>query len=985
MREVAETGKVTGPEPAEDARAPRLVPLVPALVVAAAVGLFATVPGWGQSGALFLEPAAGAPVPRAGGAGCAIEPHDGGWESGVGFQPTQNAVNFAQRFELPSAGAGSEWYLDDVCLTLSRTGSPGPSTFNFVVFLDQAGQPGDAIAFKTTTAEIAAFPGTTLCAGDFALRLGAWDAIHVGVSWNPQQSNVFLMMDESPSTPAQTVSVRSSSTGPSVLQGWSPATTIRPDIKAAGVGITLFASTPDWVTTELGALAGPYQRDLLGGVGLADGHRYIAGAIYQDRQPPQLHTFGLITGPSGRGGLTGGLSHRVDESDLPFDRAFSLGGVLRHPTSSKKYWIPAVSSDLDVWIAETEWRVGEHAPGDVAWRRALAAAADTFSSVDGINLGSERHLYLFNVTKFDYELYRESNLDWSWEKIKSYDGGQVLSAGFGALDGQIVGLDPALGFKPSVCAFYSLRTTQTTFDYMAACGDWTPVAVLEDLPFTPGFGRDVYVTPVVPFQAKQVGALVESARLPDQEWAPRFHVTFQRHDGGIVSGCFDLEPDRLVTSVTWQVLAQGKNGRSSLLGADVGPDQRFEVSYLDPSGDFWSRKGFAVGPGCSYRQIEEEPEYVPATLGRPIVPESREDYDLAELILGLTRHGYGHLLERNAWQGAIFQGLLPQGAKAPPTPAGWGESAGAAASLLEPRAATVGPLALAERLVPRPCLSGDGAHCLGDGRFEVSVDWRANGEDGIGRRVDLTDDSGLFYFFNPTNLELITKVLDACGTAFDSYWVFSAGLTDVQYVLEVFDSQTGLRRHYVNPRQTAALPVLDTAAFETCAAAASGRVGAEESVALPGWALDALAARRHDHQARGAAADHVVATPAVSPRADDCTPGPTTLCLADGRFEVEVEWATEDASSGDGRAIPLTADTGAFWFFDAANVEVLIKVLDACSTAFDSFWVFAAGLTNVEVRLTVTDTQTDQVKVYDNPLNRPFQPIQDTDAFATCP
>ena len=392
--------------------------------------------------------------------------------------------------------------------------------------------------------------------------------------------------------------MRSSSTGPSVLQDWSPATTIRPDIKAAGVGITLFESTPEWVTTDLGELGGSYERDLLGGVGLVDGDRYIAGAIYQDRQPPQLHTFGLITGPVGTGGLTGGLPHRVSESDLPYDRAFALGGVLRHPMSSKKYWIPAVSSDLEVWIAETEWRVGEHAPGNVAWRRALANAADTFRNVDGINLGNERHLYLFNFSRFDYELYRESNVDWSWEKVKSYDGGQVLSAGFGALDGQIVELDPALGFTPSACAFYSLRTAQTTFDYMAACGDWAPIAVLEDLPFT-DFGRDVYVTPVVPFQAPQVGALVESARLPEQELAPRFHVTFQRHDGGIVSGCFDLEPDRIVTSVTWQVLAQAKNDRSSLLGADVGPDQRFEVSYLRPSGDFWSRKDFVVEAGAA--------------------------------------------------------------------------------------------------------------------------------------------------------------------------------------------------------------------------------------------------------------------------------------------------------------------------------------------------------------------------------------------------
>ncbi|HVR28597.1 MAG TPA: hypothetical protein VMS86_03600, partial [Thermoanaerobaculia bacterium] len=83
--------------------------------------------------------------------------------------------------------------------------------------------------------------------------------------------------------------------------------------------------------------------------------------------------------------------------------------------------------------------------------------------------------------------------------------------------------------------------------------------------------------------------------------------------------------------------------------------------------------------------------------------------------------------------------------------------------------------------------------------------------------------------------------------------------------------------------------------------------------------------------------------------------------------------------------IELTDDTGAFWFFDSANVEILIKVLDACASAFDSFWVFAAGLTNVEVRLTVTDTETGMVKVYDNPLDQPFQPVQDTRAFATCP
>ena len=49
------------------------------------------------------------------------------------------------------------------------------------------------------------------------------------------------------------------------------------------------------------------------------------------------------------------------------------------------------------------------------------------------------------------------------------------------------------------------------------------------------------------------------------------------------------------------------------------------------------------------------------------------------------------------------------------------------------------------------------------------------------------------------------------------------------------------------------------------------------------------------------------------------------------------------------------------------------------------YWVFAAGLTNVEVTLTVRDTQSGSEKTYFNPLGTAFQPVQDTSAFETCP
>ena len=115
-----------------------------------------------------------------------------------------------------------------------------------------------------------------------------------------------------------------------------------------------------------------------------------------------------------------------------------------------------------------------------------------------------------------------------------------------------------------------------------------------------------------------------------------------------------------------------------------------------------------------------------------------------------------------------------------------------------------------------------------------------------------------------------------------------------------------------------------------------------------------------------------------------CVANATTLCLRQGRFKVQAQWTTGDGRTGTGQAIALTGDTGYFWFFSSSNVEVVVKILDGCS--FDSsFWVFAGGLTDVNVVTTVTDTQTGVVKVYTNPQGTPFQPIQDTSAFATCP
>ncbi len=110
-----------------------------------------------------------------------------------------------------------------------------------------------------------------------------------------------------------------------------------------------------------------------------------------------------------------------------------------------------------------------------------------------------------------------------------------------------------------------------------------------------------------------------------------------------------------------------------------------------------------------------------------------------------------------------------------------------------------------------------------------------------------------------------------------------------------------------------------------------------------------------------------------------CTEDATTLCLAEDRFQVKVTWKTPNGAQGVGRAIPQTADTGVFWFFQDTNLELMVKVLDARSFS-SHFWVFYGALTNVEFTLTVTDTETGRQQVYFNAQGEQAS-FADTSAF----
>jgi hypothetical protein len=267
---------------------------------------------------------------------------------------------------------------------------------------------------------------------------------------------------------------------------------------------------------------------------------------------------------------------------------------------------------------------------------------------------------------------------------------------------------------------------------------------------------------------------------------------------------------------------------------------------------------------------------------------------------------------------------------------------------------------------PAGCFPGATSLCLANHRFKVEATWRTgDGHTGAGQAVALTGDTGYFWFFDASNVEAVVKVLDAC-TFNQKFWVFAGGLTDVQVDLTVTDTASGAVRTWRNPQGTAFQPIQDTGAFATCGTAASTVSAApEEKIA-------SLVEKTSEDLAQ------------IIPKAGTCVAGPTSLCLSGGRFQVDVAWKTSNGNTGTGQAVPLTTDTGYFWFFGASNVEMVLKVLNAC-TFNQKFWVYAGGLTNVETTIHVTDTMTGATKTYRNPQGTSFLPIQDSSAFGTCP
>ena len=107
--------------------------------------------------------------------------------------------------------------------------------------------------------------------------------------------------------------------------------------------------------------------------------------------------------------------------------------------------------------------------------------------------------------------------------------------------------------------------------------------------------------------------------------------------------------------------------------------------------------------------------------------------------------------------------------------------------------------------------------------------------------------------------------------------------------------------------------------------------------------------------------------------------------LLGGRFEVSVTGRDFSSASFVGRTVPLASnDSAIFWFFQPANFELLIKMVDGCGLN-DRFWVYYAATTNVAFTIVVDDTFTGARKTYSNGLGSTSNIAKtDSNAFNTC-
>ena len=275
--------------------------------------------------------------------------------------------------------------------------------------------------------------------------------------------------------------------------------------------------------------------------------------------------------------------------------------------------------------------------------------------------------------------------------------------------------------------------------------------------------------------------------------------------------------------------------------------------------------------------------------------------------------------------------------------------------------------------------------------------------DGVSVQTDAIDyglrsgESGLLYFFDRDNAEVLIKVLDACGV--NGYrWVFVAPVTTLAFNLYIDEAATGKRWKYRHLRrgETAGTRA-DVTAFPCVGGAGTAvgeavpqsgtraRRGLRQELSPETGALKAAEAA--SPSARFDAAPTIAPVrPAAGPvsrlassTATDCVPSGPALTLSGG-YKVSMCYETYERKVGEGLDWGLDSSQSALlYFFDRNNVEVLIKVLDGCGVNGHR-WVFVAPVTDLAFNL-IVESPSGKRWTHSNRLGRTADAASDVSAF----
>ncbi len=437
------------------------------------------------------------------------------------------------------------------------------------------------------------------------------------------------------------------------------------------------------------------------------------------------------------------------------------------------------------------------------------------------------------------------------------------------------------------------------------------------------------------------------------------------------------------------------------------PDGLSTITFDDPDGTLWRKAG---EPGAPFAVASWRSSCDAADLSSgPGAPAHLRAYDLVEVDI-ITNDGWGewlrdetsdprkHFAETITHEIGHALGIDHSCSYDPET---W--TALALESVMRPwsdpdenpRTVNADDLAASEALYPMPgagaewderCTSGDRTLCLNDREYRVTAEWTTS-TDGTDWRSAMAepvnDNAGYFHFFGTENAELLIKILDGCAIN-GHKWVFAAGMTDVGSSFHVTELTTGRERLYRKQEVGRLMPaVTDTQAFP-CQPEPASLVAGEPT---PGGAPDPPREAVDATPDPGLPEDGLVsvALPYLGP---PHATGPSYVI--NDRFRVYGEWRIKDRRIKDGRGgfkdrgalhgLPLTRDSMSFHFFEPANMEIVIKVLDGCAINGHR-WLFAAGLTDVSLWMKVEDTETGQLWNLRRDRRRPFEPVRNLTAF----